>query len=85
MGENEIMKEFGRKMFLKGQSLIDGLKKDEKGSTAVEFMGIAAVVVIVVMLIMSFLGDGQGESWVSQIFDGLFGGILGWIGNAFGR
>lgn len=85
MGENEIMKEFGRNMFLKGQSLFNGLKKDEKGSTAVEFMGIAAVVVIVVMLIMSFLNDGQGENWVTQIFNGLFDGVLGWIGKAFGR
>lgn len=76
------MTELGQKLYVKGQSAVNKLKRDEKGSTAVEFMGIAAVVVIVVVLISKWM-KGSGNGLIADIFEGLFGGIGSFIKNAF--
>lgn len=76
------MTELGQKLYVKGQSAVNKLKRDEKGSTAVEFMGIAAVVVIVVVLISKWM-RGSGNGLIANIFEGLFGGMAELIGKAF--
>ena len=72
------MTELGQKLYVKGQSAVNKLKRDEKGSTAVEFMGIAAVVVIIIVLITTWMKD-DGKTFIGQIFDALFDTVLGWF------
>lgn len=72
------MTELGQKLYVKGQSAVNKLKRDEKGSTAVEFMGIAAVVIVLILLIKTWL-DTKGSSSIDKIFKGLFEGLLGWF------
>lgn len=72
------MTELGQKLYVKGQSAVNKLKRDEKGSTAVEFMGIAAVVVVIIVAIKTWM-ETQGKSSIGDIFGNLFGKVLDWF------
>lgn len=72
------MTELGQKLYVKGQSAVNKLKRDEKGSTAVEFMGIAAVVVVIIVAIKAWM-ESQGKSSIGDIFGNLFDTVLGWF------
>ncbi|KAB8138997.1 hypothetical protein F9U64_02530 [Gracilibacillus oryzae] len=66
------MTKIGQQLYVKGQTAVNRLRKDEEGSTAVEFMGIAAVAVVIIMIAMNFFDGGQGEG----LIDGLLGSII---------
>lgn len=63
------------------KKLLNVFKKDEKGSTAVEFMGIAAVAVVIIVIIYNFFDgeDSKGGTLIGDIFDGILDGVLSWI------
>jgi len=44
-------------------------------------MGIAAVAVVVIIVIINFFDgeDSEGGSLITDIFDGLLNGVLGWL------
>lgn len=75
------MTKLGQKMYVKGRSMMDRFKKEEKGSTAVEFMGIAAVAVVVIIIIFNFFDgdDSTGGNIISNIFTNLLDGVLNWL------
>ncbi len=75
------MANLGRKLYAKGQTLMNNLKKDEEGSTAVEFMGIAAVAVVIIIIMLNFFDgdDSQGGGLIGGIFNKLLDGVLKWF------
>lgn len=64
------MKKLGQTVYSKW----DGAVNNEKGSQSVEFMGIAAVVIIVLVIVGDFMND-SGSNWITNIFEGVFSGI----------
>lgn len=63
--------------YAKVMNMVDGLKKDERGSQTLEWIGIAAVIVIVVGLVSTaFDGSKFGDTVVKK-----FEGFLSKIGS----
>ncbi|HEY4601458.1 MAG TPA: hypothetical protein VIG73_09335 [Cerasibacillus sp.] len=75
------MTKFGQKLYVNGRTKLNNLKNGEEGSTAVEFMGIAAVVVLIIFIFTKFFGDGgAGSSGITSILGGLIDVVSGWFG-----
>lgn len=74
------MTELGQKLYVKGQTAMNKLKRNEEGSTAVEFMGIAAVVVVIIVLLTTFFGEGnKGGNLIEDIFGALLRKVKSWF------
>lgn len=74
------MTELGQKLYVKGQTAMNKLKRNEEGSTAVEFMGIAAVVVVIIVLLTTFFGEGnEGGNLIEGIFRSLISKVTNWF------
>ncbi|MFC4403106.1 hypothetical protein [Gracilibacillus xinjiangensis] len=69
------MTKLGQQLYVKGQTAVNRLKKDEEGSTAVEFMGIAAVAVVIIIVALNFFNKGDGKGGVEGIFELIIGGV----------
>ncbi|RLL46509.1 hypothetical protein D8M04_04690 [Oceanobacillus piezotolerans] len=51
---------------------------NEEGSQAVEFMGIAAVVIMLVIILTTWMGN-QGDTGFTGILDGIISLVSGWF------
>ncbi|GEL76467.1 hypothetical protein [Tenuibacillus multivorans] len=72
---------FLTKVYAKVMHQLEGLKRDERGSQTLEWLGIAAVVVIMVGVISSAFSDGSGiGTEVLNKIKGLIGDIGGGSG-----
>ena len=72
------MTNFLRKLYVGTKEKMNNLIKNEEGSTAVEFMGIAAVAVVIIMLVTTYMGDGGGGgNLITSLIDIVVGGITG--------
>ncbi|SES21564.1 hypothetical protein SAMN04487944_12416 [Gracilibacillus ureilyticus] len=75
------MTKLGQQLYVKGQTAVNRLKKDEEGSTAVEFMGIAAVAVVIILMVTNYMGEGGNGG---NLIQGLLDSVIGTVGKWFG-
>lgn len=65
------MSEFSTKLYTKVVSKWNEYLNNERGSQAVEFMGIAAVLIIVLVIVGNQMDTNQ-NNWFGDLFGGLF-------------